>query len=68
MLTQAPEVSTRQRSRLDCVGTALGTREQKAMGCGVELHGRGKLEGGLGLYEKEGAIVEEGERRKGGLP
>ena len=39
-----------------------------AVGLGVECHGRGNTGEGPGLQEKQGAIVGEGERRRGGLP
>ena len=40
------------------------------MGRGVVCHGRGrgKLGEGLGPQEKQGAIVGEGEAKRGGLP
>ena len=38
------------------------------MGWGGECHSRGNLEGGLGLQNKQGTIVVEGERRRDGLP
>ena len=41
-------------------------RERYAMGWGVEGHGRGNWGEGLGPQEKQGAIVGEGERRRGG--
>ena len=36
------------------------------MGWGVECHGRGNPGEGLDLQERQGAIVGEGERRRGG--
>ena len=39
--------------------------EQCATGWGVELHSSRNLGGGLGLQEKQGTIVGEGERRRG---
>ena len=38
------------------------------MGWGAECHSRRNPAGGLGMKEKQGAIVGEGERRRGGLP
>ena len=55
--TQALEVRHGEWAGADCVGTALGAKEWCAMGWGVECHGRGKLGEGLGLQEKQGAIV-----------
>ena len=45
--TQAPEVSSRQNTRLGCGETARGAKEQCSMGWGVEHHSRGNLGGGL---------------------
>ena len=39
-----------------------------AMGWGGEHHGRGNLGEGLDLQERQGVIVGEGERRRGGPP
>ena len=39
-----------------------------ATGWGVECHGRGNPGEGLGLQEKQGTTVGEGERRRSGLP
>ena len=45
---------------------ALQAEEQCATGLGVERHRGGNPGEGLGLQEKQGSIVEEGERRRGG--
>ena len=66
--TRAPEVISRERTRVGCVETAWGAREWCAMGLGAEHHSQGNLEGGLGPQEKQGAIVGEGKRRRGGPP
>ena len=39
-----------------------------AMGWGVEQCGRGNLGEGLGMQERQGEIIVEGKRRRGGPP
>ena len=46
----------------------LWAGEPNARGRGMERHRQGNREGGLGLQEKQGAIVGEGEKRRGRLP
>ena len=58
--TQALEVSSGERTE--------EAREQCTIGWGVRGHSQGNLGGGLGLQEKQGTIVGEGERRRGGPP
>ena len=46
----------------------LSAGEWCAMGWVVERHGRGNPGEGLDLHERQGAIVGEGEKRRGGPP
>ena len=72
---QALEVSSGKRTRVGCVWTASGAKELCttgweewcAMVWGVEYHGRGNQGGGLGLQEKQGAIVGESESKRARL-
>lgn len=66
--TQVLEVVSWERTRVDCVETALEAREQCDTGWGVECHIWGNLGGGLGQQKKQGTIVGEDERRRDGLP
>ena len=66
--TQALEVSFGERTRFGCVETASGAREQCAMCWEAECHSQGSLGGGLGLQEKQGAIIGKCNRRRGGMP
>ena len=66
--TQAPEVSSTERTRVGCMETAYGDKEQCAIGWGVESHDRGNLGEGLGPQEKQGTIAGEGESRRGRPP
>ena len=52
-------------TRVGCVETACGAREQYAMVCETEHHSLGNPGGGLGLKEKKVTTVGEGKRRRG---
>ena len=73
--TQALEFSSREKTRADCTETSerLGSSatqagELNAMGWGAKCHSRGNLGEGMGLQEKQSAIVGEGKRRQDGEP
>ena len=66
--TQALEVSSKERTKIGYVEIAWGAREGCATGWGLEHHSQGNWWGRLGLQEKQGSIVGEGERKRGRPP
>ena len=56
-----------ERTRVGCVERAWGARERCATGWESEGLSQGNPGGGLGL-QKQGAVVEEGKKRKGPSP
>ena len=64
--TQAPEVSSGERTKAGCEETASGATEPCAMGWGVACHSLGILGEGMSPQRRKVSLLGEGKKRSSG--